>query len=109
MATKHSVGNRINYTPEDAVDSGDVVVQEDLCGIATADIAADVLGTLDVEGVFDVAKATGSGTAIVAGAIVYWDDLNDVCTETVSGNTYMGKTILAAAIGDATARVKLTP
>jgi len=109
MATKYSEGLRIDYTPSGAVDSGDVVVQEDLIGIATADIAADALGTLDVEGVFDVAKNTGSGEAIVAGAIVYWDDTNDVCTETSSGNTYMGKTILAAAADDATARVKLTP
>jgi len=109
MATKHSEGLRINYTPAVAVDSGDVIVLEDLVCIATADIAADALGVLDVEGVFDVAKDTGSGTAIVAGAIVYWDETNEVCTETSSGNSYMGKTVLAAAIADATARVKLTP
>ena len=109
MATKHSVGNRINYTPAADVDSGAVVVQEDLLGIATADITADVLGVLDVEGVFDVAKDTGSGTALAAGVIVYWDETNEYCTETSSGNTYMGKTILAAGADDATARVKLTP
>ena len=109
MATKHSVGNRINYTPAADVDSGAVIVQEDLLGIATDNIDADVLGVLDVEGVFDVAKDTGSGTGIACGSIVYWDETNEYCTETSSGNTYMGKTILIAAADDTTARVKLTP
>jgi predicted RecA/RadA family phage recombinase len=109
MAKKHSEGLRINYTPAAAVDSGDVVVQEDLIGIATTDIAANVLGVLDIEGVFDVAKDTGSGTAMAAGVIVYWDETNGYCTETATGNVYMGKLIAAATATDTTARVKLTP
>jgi len=109
LATKHSEGMRINYTPAADVDVGAVVVQEDLIGIATADITADEVGVLDIEGVFDVAKDTGSGTAIDAGTIVYWDETNEVVTTESSGNIYMGKTIEDAEDDDETARVKLTP
>ncbi len=109
MATKYSEGSRINYTPTAAVSAGDVVVQEDLVGIATADIPASTLGVLDVEGVFDMAKETGSGKAIAVGSIVYWDKTKKVVTETADGNAYLGKVIAAAAADDATARVKLTP
>jgi predicted RecA/RadA family phage recombinase len=109
MATKHSEGLRIDYTPGVAVSAGEVIAREDLIGIATTDIAADELGVLDIEGVFDIAKATGSGTAMNAGVIVYWDNSNEVVTETAGGNVYLGKLIEAAAADDETARVKLTP
>jgi len=109
MATKHSEGLRINYTPVGAVDAGDVIVQEDLIGIATTNIAAGELGVLDVEGVFDVAKATTSGSGIDAGSVVYWNPTSEVATETTAGGVYMGKAIADAADADATVRVKLTP
>lgn len=109
MATKYSEGLRIDYTPDADVSSGDVIVLEDLVGIATADIDADELGTLDVEGVFTMAKGTGSGTAIVAGELVYWDDDEDEVTTESSGNVLLGKAIEAAASTVATVKVKLTP
>jgi len=101
MATKHSEGLRIDYTPGVAVSAGEVIAREDLIGIATTDIAADELGVLDID--------TGSGTAMNAGVIVYWDNSNEVVTETAGGNVYLGKLIEAAAADDETARVKLTP
>lgn len=104
-------GDRIDYTPSADVSAGEVVVQGDLVGVATRDIPAGRLGALAIEGVFDLPKSTGVGTAISAGAIVYWDDTNDVAT-TSSGNganKQVGKAVAAAGDNDSHVRVKLSP
>jgi predicted RecA/RadA family phage recombinase len=104
---------RIDYTPGSAVAEGDVVVQGLLVAVATQPIAASELGSLATSGVFDFVKATG---AITAGAAVYWDVDGDpvggtagtgALTTTSSGNLLAGKAAIAAASGDATARVLL--
>ncbi len=97
----------IDYTPAADVAAGDVVVQGDLVGVAKLDIAANTLGALAVDGVFDVPKASGGGTAIAAGAKVYWDATNKQATATADANKYMGKTVKAAADADTTVRVRL--
>ena len=101
-------GSAIDYTPTSDVAAGDVVVQNDLVGIAKQPITAGALGALAVVGVFDVPKATGAGTAIGAGAKVYWDAANSQATGTATGNTYMGKAVAAAGNDDATVRVRLS-
>lgn len=110
IATFVHDGNAIDYTPGSAVASGDVVVQGELVGIAKTAIAANALGALVVDGVFDLPKATGGSTAITAGALVYWDATNSVATtDDASGtNKLLGKTIAAAADADATVRVRLS-
>ncbi len=101
-------GGSIDYTPSSDVAAGDVVVQGDLVGVAKLDIKAGTLGALAVTGVFDFAKATGGGTAITAGANVYWDDANNVATTTAAGNKLIGKCVKAAADADATVRVRMS-
>ena len=103
-------GAAVDYRPGAAVTAGDVVVQGDLIGVAKQDIAANALGALAVEGVFDFPKASGVGTAISVGAIVYWDDAADEAT-TSSGagaNKELGKTIAAAGDNDTTVRVRVS-
>ena len=100
-------GNAVDYTPGSAVAAGDVVVQETLIGVAKTSIAASALGALAVSGVFDFAKATGVGEGIAAGKKVYWDNTNNVATETVDTNPYLGKVVAAAGDDDATERVRL--
>ena len=99
----------VDYTPTADVAAGDVVVQTDLVGVARAPIAANTLGSLVVEGVFDFPKATGAGSGIAVGTKVYWDSTNKQATATVSTNKYLGKTTKIAADGDTTVRVRLTP
>ena len=72
-ATFRHDGAAIDYTPGAAVSAGDVVVQGELIGVAKLDIAANALGALAVQGVFDFPKATGVGTAITVGSRVYGD------------------------------------
>jgi predicted RecA/RadA family phage recombinase len=109
MATAQFIhdGNTLDYTPSANVSAGDVVVQGDLVGIAKLDISAGALGALAVTGVFDVPKASGAGTAIAAGAKVYWNATNNQATTTATGSKYLGKSVRAAADADATVRVRL--
>ena len=108
MATYVQEGAAINYWPSVAVTAGDVIVIGDLVGIAKRDIAAGELGALHVEGVYMMDKDTTSGSAIAAGATVYWDDGNEVVTETSGGNTLLGKAVASSADSDAAVLVRLS-
>lgn len=107
-ATFIQEGSAIDYTPGADVAAGDVVVQGDLVGITRLAIKASVLGALAVTGVFEVPKATGGGTALGVGTIVYWDAVNIRVTTTAAGNKQLGKVVKAAADADAKVRVRLT-
>ena len=111
MATARFIhdGNGIDYTPGSDLPAGSVVVQGDLIGITKRDIATGGLGTLELTGVFDVAKTAGVGEAIAAGAKVYWDVADGVAKEDAEAgaNKYLGKTVLAAGDDDTTVRVRL--
>ena len=112
MATATFVhdGKVIDYTPGADVSAGDVVVQQELIGIAKLDIASGILGALAVTGVFDVPKAAGVGEAIGAGAKVYWDVADSVAKadDEAGANKYLGKTVAAAGDDDTTVRVRLS-
>ena len=110
VATFIQDGASIDYTPGSAVAAGDVVVLGDLIGISKRPIAANELGALSVDGVFDLPKATGVGTAIAAGAIVYWDVGDSEAKEDseTGANKQLGKTAAAAGDNDATVRVRLS-
>lgn len=101
-------GDSVDYTPNAAVAAGDVVVQNDLVGVAVLDIAANALGALRVAGVFDCPKASGS--AINAGTNLYWDATNKLATTSDGGGTnkVLGKAVVTAASAATTARVRLT-
>jgi predicted RecA/RadA family phage recombinase len=107
QATFVHEGASIDYTPAADVAAGDVVVQGDLVGVAKLDIKAGKLGALAVEGVFDFAKATGAGTAIAVGALVYWNDAANQATTTATGNKQIGKSVRAAGDNDPTVRVRM--
>lgn len=102
-------GNSIDHTPSSDVVAGDVIVQTDLIGIAKLDIAANQLGALAVDGVFDIDKATGAGSGIAVGTKVYWDAANKQATASdgAGANKYVGKTIAAAGDDDTKVRVRL--
>lgn len=108
-------GDSIDYTPGADVGTGAVVVQNDLVGVTRTPLAANALGSLAVAGVFDIAKATGQGSAIAAGKKVYWKADPGVATTDADdgGNPataypLLGKTVKAATDADETVRVRLT-
>jgi predicted RecA/RadA family phage recombinase len=107
VAVFKSAGELVDYTPSGAVAAGDVVVQGDLVGVAPRAIAASALGALQVQGVIRFPKATGSSTALTAGAKVYWNASSEVVTTTSSGNKYVGKVVTAADDDDTTVDVRM--
>ena len=106
--TYRHYGDRIDYTPAAAVEAGDVIVlnTDERIGIATADIAANALGSLAVEGVFNFPKSDGSSTALVQGDLVFWD-VADQEINTDSANPMAGIVAKAASDDDTTVDVKL--
>jgi predicted RecA/RadA family phage recombinase len=121
MATAQFIqdGNAIDHTPASDPLAGSVVVQGTLVGITKRDIATGQLGTLELTGVFDLPKATGTDTAIAAGSEVYWkpaagEDPAVATTDADDGGEpataypYLGKAIRAATDADATVRVRLS-
>ena len=97
-------GESIDYRPDTPVAAGDVVVQDNLVGIARLDIPAGTLGSLAVVGVFDITK---DSSAVAAGNAVYWDAEAKKATTAKTGNQYLGKAILDADASGETVRVLL--
>ena len=96
-------GRYIDYTPEADVAAGTFVRIGNITGFANLDIKAGVKGALCTEGVIKVEKATG--TAISAGAKVYWGGESKAVT--TAGATYIGVAIAEAASADTFVLVKL--
>lgn len=100
-------GDQISVTAPYDVDSGAGCLVGTLFGVA----AHDALSAEDVEiitrGVFDLAKV--GSQAWTQGAAIYWDNTNKYCTTTSSGNTLVGKCLVAvgSGAGETTGRVRL--
>lgn len=113
----YQAGRTIDYTPSSNVSAGDVVVQEDLVGVATLDIDSGDKGALMVEG---VVRAPSNSVAISAGEKVYWDSVQEIATtsesqtdsssssaETPTSWKYLGKAVEAATTSDSYVKVLL--
>lgn len=97
-------GDVVTLAAPATVTSGSGVLVGKLFGVANTDAASGADVTVSLEGVYDLPKATG---AITAGALVYWDNTAKNVTTTSTSNTLIGAAVVAAASGDATARVRL--
>lgn len=95
------------------VDGGGVVVVGTRIGVACSDIAEDATGSVAMEGVYRLPKATGT---IIQGADVYWEvDGNPVggtagsgaITTTATDNVEAGYAFESAAENASTVLVKL--
>ncbi|MCP4892379.1 MAG: DUF2190 family protein [Actinomycetales bacterium] len=99
-------GAAVDYTPTEDLVAGSVVVQGELVGFTKHDIRANTLGSIAVEGVFDVVK--DSAVSISAGAKVYWDATNSQAVTTATGNKLIGKAVAAAGANTTTVCVRLS-
>ena len=101
-------GKTIQYTVADSeVKSGDIVVIEDVVGIAVVGGAVGETITLSVEGVYNLKKGSG---AINQGKKVYVNITAGVATivATATGNTFIGYAWKSAIAADETVDVKLS-
>lgn len=102
-------GNIITVPAPYDVASGAGALVGTLFGVAQTAAASGAAVPLVVRGVFTLAKAASQ--AWTAGAAIYWDNTNKVCTTSASGNTMIGKATAAVAngTGDVLGDVLLTP
>jgi predicted RecA/RadA family phage recombinase len=101
--------NSVLYTNAgSAISSGDVVVLVNRIGVAAKDIAATTgTGTVMLEGVYELAKTTG--TAYAVGDLLFWDAGAGKLTKTATANTWAGIATESASSGATVARVALMP
>ncbi len=97
-------GDTVTVIAPAAVNSGDGMLVGALFGVAVATAAISTNVEMVTEGVVDLPKAA---VAITQGAKVYWITATSNVTTASAGNTLIGCAIVAAAVGDATARVRL--
>ena len=88
-ATFVSDGRSMDYTPGSAVTAGDVIEQNALIGIAKKDIAANSLGALALDGIFDVTKKANDVASV--GTAIYWDPTNVEATVTAGAIRMPGR------------------
>lgn len=103
MASYVQKGYLLDYTPASAVAAGDVVVIGSLVGVAPRAIAANAVGSLAVEGVFEMPVATGATGA--QGSAISWYATSGVAH--ASTGTVAGKLAKARLVGDTTVQVIL--
>lgn len=108
MADFIQEGASIDYTPGSDVAAGDVVVLNDLIGVAKLPIKSGHLGALAVEGVFAFPKPIGLTVGL--GESMYWDTVEELAeTWNSSGvHVFLGKAVQAAASNDATVQVRMS-
>lgn len=110
QAVFRHTGQAIDYTPNGAnVDAGQISQVGGFVGIANIDIPDGKLGAPQIEGVFDVIKASGGGVTFTAGDTVGWDDTNKTAVTAADPNkTFdLGVAVAAAADNDAFVRTKI--
>lgn len=104
-AIKVSSGYAIQHTPGGAIQAGQVVLLDLVGAVANNEIAANELGSLDVGGVYDVAKASGTGVAFTVGQAVYWNNTTNKAVED-TGDILLGYAVKAAVSADTVVRTK---
>jgi len=98
-------GKSIDHTPSSAVTGGDIVIfgsgATGFVGVAKTDIAANTLGAVAIEGIFEMPTAEALATV---GTVVYLTSAGLV-TATVGTNTPLGRTVAAST--DSNTKVKV--
>ncbi|GAB1638051.1 membrane protein [Escherichia coli] len=99
-------GKNVDWVNETgkAVSSGDLVIQDNLVGVAHADIPDGEAGILHTTGVFSLPK---EAEALTQGNLVYFNADTATLTATKSGNALVGTVWITADTGDATVCVRL--
>lgn len=104
---KNSVqpGDHLTVTAPAAVASGGAVLLGALFGVAVHEAASGESVTIDLRGVYDLPKATGSAWTV--GERIYWDATAGAATDVATNNTEIGKATAAAISAAIVGRVRL--
>jgi len=105
MKTFLREAHRIDYTPAEAVSSGDVIALAGFHGIAVADIAASARGCIEVDRIHKLKAA--SGLVWAQGDLLFWDATNGLQNFPTTGAQPIGVAAAAKVSADTTADVML--
>jgi predicted RecA/RadA family phage recombinase len=97
-------GRTVTFTAPYQRNSGEGALIGAIFGVALQTVANAARGEFAIEGVWDITKTAAQ--VFAEGALVYWDNAAKSVTS-VNTNTRIGVATVAAAGGDATARVRL--
>lgn len=104
-------GAYIDYTPGGAVASGELLQIGGLYGVAqSASVGPTEPIAVSLEGVYEVPKTAGGGTALTVGAPAYYDVSAGAAVsgdDEAAANPLCGHAVEDAADGDETAKVRL--
>jgi predicted RecA/RadA family phage recombinase len=103
MASYVQKGDLIDHSPAAAVAAGEVVVIGSLVGVAPRAIAANAVGSLAIDGVFEMPVATGATGA--QGSAINWYAVSGVAH--ASTGVAAGKLAKARLVGDTSVHVIL--
>jgi len=103
-------GCSLDFVPAVDVAAGDVVVVGELVGVIQRDIKAGELGSIAVEGVYDMPKSIAVGSAIPNGSRLFWDAAAKLATTNAAAgvNKALGKSIWPTVDADTKVRVRLS-
>ena len=106
MKNKISEGRTLDYTVADAdIASGQLVVINDIAGVAVTGGAVGETVAIAIEGVYALPKAAGN---ILQGKKVYFNATDKNIVATSTGNTFIGYAWEAATASDTYINVKLS-
>lgn len=103
-----SLNAMVDYTPSGALAAGEVVVINGSCRIPHLDIAAGVLGSLSVCGIYTVVKDGGAAVSFTNGDPVFWSAGTNLATAT-SSDTWLGECIEDAGATATSVKVLVFP
>lgn len=95
MANLVQEGVNLDYTPSSAVSAGDVVLfNSEMIGVCVTDIAANELGAVAVQGVYEFTTAD----TFDQGEAAYWNAVGSVMTDDTT-DVYAGRVTKTVAAG----------
>lgn len=101
-------GQSIDVTATAEIKGGDVVVVQDMIGVAFNDAAVGQKLAISTVGVYELTKKTGAGKSFAAGKLVYFDVAGKACDVAAgSGIVKIGVAIEAATEAATTVKVRL--
>lgn len=97
----------VNQAPASEITAGRPSITGPLFGVAEAIVPANELGAFRLVGTFDVAKATGAGTAFAIGDAVFYNTSTNQATRDPS-QAFAGICVRAAATTDTVVRTRVS-
>ncbi len=107
MLNKIQNGDKLHLVAAAAITGGSIVVAGGLVGVAVSDAAIGQTVAVELEGVYEFTKVTGSGKSFAVGDAVYVITADGTVTPTSTDNTLVGYAFTAAGTTATTVQVRL--